>query len=64
MVKNGNRVVFDQDAAGADVSYIENKRSKDKIQVTSSRPESEQLSRQTRKSKNRLMAALEEQDAN
>lgn len=34
------------------------------IEVTSSRPESDQLSRHTRKSKSRLIAALEEQDAN
>ena len=31
MVRNGNRLVFDQDAGGKDVSYIENKRTDDKI---------------------------------
>ena len=31
MVKNGNKLVFDQDSSGKDTSYIQNKRSNEKI---------------------------------
>ena len=31
MVKNGNRLVFDQDSSGKDTSYIQNKRTNEKI---------------------------------
>ena len=31
MVKNGNKLVFDQDSSGKDMSYIQNKRSNEKI---------------------------------
>ena len=31
MVKNGNKLVFDQDGSGKDMSYIQNKRSNEKI---------------------------------
>ena len=31
MVKNGNKLVFDQDSSGKDTSYIQNKRTNEKI---------------------------------
>ena len=31
MVKDGNQLVFDQDSSGKDVSYIQNKRTNEKI---------------------------------
>ena len=31
MVKNGNELVLDQDSSGKDMSYIQNKRSNEKI---------------------------------
>ena len=31
MVKNGNKLVFDQDGSGKDTSYIQNKRTNEKI---------------------------------
>ena len=31
MVKNGNKLVFDQDCSGKDTSYIQNKRTNEKI---------------------------------
>ena len=31
MVKNGNKLVFDQDSCGKDASYIQNKRTNEKI---------------------------------
>ena len=31
MVKNGNKLVFDQDSSGKDMSYIQNKRTNDKM---------------------------------
>ena len=37
MVKNGNKLVFDQDSSGKDTSYIKNKRTNEKIWL---RPES------------------------
>ena len=31
MVKNGNKLVFDQDSSGKDISHIQNKRTNEKI---------------------------------
>ena len=31
MVKNGNKLVFNQDSSGKDMSYIQNKRTNEKI---------------------------------
>ena len=31
MVKNGNKLLFDQDSIGKDTSYIQNKRTNEKI---------------------------------
>ena len=31
MVKNGNKLVFDQDSSGKDTSYIQNQRTNEKI---------------------------------
>ena len=33
MVKNGNKLVFDQDSSGKDISYIQNKRTNEKNMV-------------------------------
>ena len=33
MVKNGNKLVFDQDGSGKDTSYIQNKQTNEKIRL-------------------------------